>query len=315
MPNSLEILHLTSGALGVSTNSFIVKQGRNSHKVPQNSISRIVVENERVSISSKAVQICAALHISIDFIDFRGVLFAQLIAHKPNPRAILSQERQISLAREIIRTKITNQKNYLAYLDKYHKSLSRHTLKLDALKLKCDQAPNVDALRGIEGSAALIYWAGIRRILDANFTKRITRGAKDAVNSALNYGYAILYSAVQKALVLAGLDLYNSFLHAPDGVKPTLSFDFIEEFRTFLVDRVIISMFNKDEPVKLDSEGLLTKSSRVLIAANINEKLNSRTMWKKRRVKCENIIRAQALHLAKFLRGKERKYKGFVGKF
>ena len=168
---------------------------------------------------------------------------------------------------------------------------------------------------GFEGSAAAIYWDGIKSILPLEFEKRITFGAKDIVNSSLNYAYAILYSKVQECLYLAGLSLHISFLHALDSTKPTLVFDMIEQFRTFMVDRVIVSMLNKDEPITLNKEGLLTDASKKLIAQNIKEKLGSYTMWKKESCKCENIIMQECYDLARFINGESKSYRPFVGKF
>jgi len=168
---------------------------------------------------------------------------------------------------------------------------------------------------GIEGSISASYWSGLRLVLEVPFERRITQGARDIVNSSLNYAYAILYGKVQHSLVYAGLSLSVSFLHALDDHKPTLTFDMIEEFRTFVVDRTIISMLNKDEPIKLGNDGLLTKSSRKLIAKNIKEKLGSYTMWKKESHKIENIIQTQCFHLARVIEGNDAKYKPFIGKF
>jgi len=89
----------------------------------------------------------------------------------------------------------------------------------------------------------------------------------------------------------------------------------IEEFRTFVVDRTIVSMLNKDEPIKLASDGMLTKPSRELIAKNIKEKLGSYTMWKKKSQKMENIIQIQCYNLAKVVNEEEKNYKAFIGKF
>jgi len=168
---------------------------------------------------------------------------------------------------------------------------------------------------GIEGSISASYWSGIKLILEVPFEGRTTQGAKDIVNSSLNYAYAILYGKVQHSLVHAGLSLNISFLHALDENKPTLTFDMIEEFRTFIVDRTIISMLNKDEPIKLDNNGLLTKASRQLISKNIKEKLGSYTMWKKESRKVENIIQTQCFNLAKAIEDEKAKYKAFVGKY
>lgn len=74
-------------------------------------------------------------------------------------------------------------------------------------------------------------------------------------------------------------------------------------------------MFNKDEVIKLDNEGLLTKDSKQRIAQNIKEKLGSYTMWKKESIKCDKILQVQCFQLAEIVNGNKKKYKGFIGKF
>ena len=168
---------------------------------------------------------------------------------------------------------------------------------------------------GYEGSISAIYWQSLRAIIQVPFEKRVTYGARDIVNSSLNYAYAILYGKVQHYLVHAGLSLNVSFLHSIEANKPTLTFDMIEEFRTFIVDRTIISMLNKDIEIRLDKDGLLTKTSRQLISKNIKEKLGSYTMWKKESIKVENIIQTQCYNLAKTIDDNKIPYRAFIGKF
>ncbi len=172
-----------------------------------------------------------------------------------------------------------------------------------------------DLKAAYEGSISVAYWDSLGLVIEVPFERRVTFGARDIVNSSLNYAYAILYGKIQHSLVHAGLSLSISYLHALDDKKPTLTYDMIEEFRTFVVDRSIISMLNKKEPIKLDSKGLLTKDSRKLISKNIKEKLGSYTMYKKESRKVENIIQSQAYRLAKVVNGEEKKYRAFLGKY
>ncbi len=171
-------------------------------------------------------------------------------------------------------------------------------------------------LMGYEGEISMLYWQALVIILSdkSNFKGRVNRGASDLVNSALNYGYAILYSRVQNALHRAGLALHISFLHSMQDGKPTLVYDMVEEFRAFVVDRAIVSMVNKNEPLKLDSKNLLTTKSRELIVKNVKERLGVYTKHKKVSKKVENIILDQAYMLARHVRG-EDKYKPFIGKY
>lgn len=319
-------LHISTPGLwlGVSKNKFTLKKyGKIQSTYPLDKIKRIILEGKGYSLSSDVIQKCAKNSITIDFIDRDALNYASLITYKSTlsqlihkQSLILNTPLQLTLAKEFIRGKAKNQINYIKYLDKYHKILDENITKMEQLLKESKTKPTtVNQLMGYEGSISVLYWDSIRLILDVPFEKRITFGAKDIVNSSLNYGYAILYGKVQHSLVHAGLSLNISFLHSLDNKKPTLTFDMIEEFRTFIVDRTIISMLNKDEPIKLGNDGLLTKSSRQLISKNIKEKLGSYTMWKKVSTKVENIIQIQSNNLAKIVRNNENKYKAFIGKF
>ena len=112
---------------------------------------------------------------------------------------------------------------------------------------------------------------------------RETRGATDRFNSALNYGYGILYAKVEQALVLAGLDPYGGFLHADRPGKPSLVLDLIEEFRQTVVDRTIIGMVNKHVAIEQDENDRLTETTRKKIAEKVLERLESSEMYEKKR--------------------------------
>jgi group II intron reverse transcriptase/maturase/CRISPR-associated endonuclease Cas1 len=310
--------------LSISKNKFVIKQyGKVQNTYPLDSIKRIILEGKGYSLSTDVIKVCADNGITIDLIDTKGNQYASLITYKSTisqtvhkQATLLNTPMQLYLALEFIKGKAKNQINYLKYLDKYHKILESNISKMEnILLLGKSKATSINELMGYEGSISTLYWDSLKLILDIPFEKRITQGAKDIVNSSLNYGYAILYGKVQHSLVHAGLSLNISFLHSLDTKKPTLTFDMIEEFRTFIVDRTIISMLNKDEPIKLGNDGLLTKSSRQLISKNIKEKLGSYTMWKKQSIKVENIIMTQCYSLAKVINAETKKYKAFIGKY
>jgi len=309
--------------LGISKNKFVLKEyGKVQQRYPLERVKRIIFEGKGFALSADVIAKCADNGITIDFINQKALPYASLITYNAattqtivNQAKLLNSQKQLELAKAFIKGKAKNQINYIKYLNKYHQLLDKSIESMEKTAVKIKTAQSVDELMGVEGSISAAYWNALRLILQVPFEKRVTQGAKDRVNAALNYAYAILYGKVQHSLVYAGLSLNISFLHALDNNKPTLTFDMIEEFRVFVVDRVIISMFNKDEPIKLDSDGLLTKKSRQLIARNIKEKLGSYTMWKKESRKIENIIQTQAYQLAKVVNGELKKYKPFIGKF
>lgn len=318
-------LHINSFGLtlGISKNKFVIKEyGKVQKTFPFDKISRIILEGQGISLSTDVIKKSVENNITIDFLDRDAISYASLISYKASTTQniqkqsmLLNSDIHIYLAKAFIQGKAKNQINYIKYLNKYHKFLESNIKKMESIYKNIKKASTINETMGFEGSISVIYWDSIKLILEVPFEARITFGAKDIVNSSLNYAYAILYGKVQHALVYAGLSLNISFLHAIDNQKPTLVYDMIEEFRTFVVDRTIFSMLNKNEPIKLDKDGFLNKSSKQLIAKNIKEKLGSYTMWKKESIKVENIIQTQCYKLAKAIEENKESYRPFIGKY
>ena len=166
---------------------------------------------------------------------------------------------------------------------------------------------------GYEGSSANIYWNCVGKVLREENFKRVTKGAKDKINSAFNYGYALLYNRVQEALIKAGLSINISFLHSLDN-KPTLVFDFIEEFRSFVVDRAVVFALNKSDDINIDNTGRLSKRARKRIIEEVNERLGSFQKYGKVKRSVEDIILLQAYKLSKAI-NENITYKSFIARF
>jgi CRISPR-associated protein Cas1 len=168
-------------------------------------------------------------------------------------------------------------------------------------------------LMGMEGRAAQKYWKAVKLTLPVKygFTGRTGRGATDPVNSALNYGYGILYGQVERSLVLAGLDPFAGFLHVDRPGKPSLTLDFIEEFRPVVVDRTVFGLATKNVSFDFDENNMLTKETRRMLADKINERLDTEAAFEGKRHPLRSIIQMQARHLATCLRGERPSYSSF----
>lgn len=311
--------------LGISKNKFVVKQyGKIVESTPEDQVKRIIIDSKGVLLSSDVIQKCSQQNIPIDFIDYNANPYASLITFSASLAQntlkqveILNTNRHLELAKSFIKGKAKNQVNYIKYLEKYHKKLSDDIEVMENLLRNMKyKAKDINSLLGYEGNISSAYWKALKKVLneDIAFEKRDRRGATDLFNMSLNYSYAILYGKVQSNLVKAGLSLHVSYLHSLNSSKPTLVYDFIEEFRTFIVDRVIISLFNRKEKITLDPHGLLNKQSRQLIAKNIYEKFDSYTTYREEKRKVEDIIEIQAYKLFNAINN-SKTYHPFIGKY
>lgn len=305
-------------------------------EVPLIHLKQVLVIDTGVSISSDVVKVCCEEGIPIHFLTARGqpvagVYSAGLTGTVKTRRAqLLAYEGTIgvSLAKAFIFGKLENQANLLRYIAKYRKETNPdlyEDMMLMALEMRDYQheleqlqAERIEHIReqmmSVEGRAAQRYWLAVARIIppELEWPGRETRGALDCFNSALNYGYGILYSQVEQALILAGLDPYAGFLHADRPGKPSLVLDLIEEFRQAVIDRTIIGLVNKHVMIEQDEECLLSETTRRKIAEKVLERLVSSELYEKKRQALRFILQNQARHLALFVRSERPTYEAFV---
>jgi len=170
-----------------------------------------------------------------------------------------------------------------------------------------------DSLRGLEGTAGRLYFETINYVMPSayQFNGRSSRPAKDSYNAFLNYAYGILYSRIEKALILAGLDPYVGYLHRDDYNQKSMVYDFIEPYRIF-VEIPVFRLFsskkvNKAHLDEITNGVTLNKSGKELLINALNDYLESEAIrYKNRNQTRANIIQQEAHQYANSLIYKEK---------
>ena len=320
---------LTTRGVTISEKGKII-----SYHHPDN-LSQIVITGQGVSMSSNLISFCLGKKIPIDFFDHQGTHLGSIINSKYLQNTLwdvqskASSDFKNSIALGIINGKIKNQFALVKYFNKYHKS---HYPNLQAKLSMVEQEAEafrrwrksssisdeefIQKLVGHEAQMAIRYWDYIRELIsddDVDFAQREHQGAKDLVNSMLNYGYGILYVRVWQALLAAKLNPYDSIIHVRQDGKPTLVYDMVELFRSQIVDRVVISLIQKGQDLEVRN-GLLTDNTRQLLVKSVMERLARYEKYQGEEIKMEQIILRQVRLLAKAFEGTE-KFKPYVAKW
>jgi CRISPR-associated protein Cas1 len=117
--------------------------------------------------------------------------------------------------------------------------------QLTASSQKARRGRGLETLRGIEGTAAAIYFPGFARCLRRtfNFQKRTRRPPADPVNSLLSFAYSLLYN---EAISATGFDCYIGFFHTIHYGRCSLALDLMEDFRPLVADRLALNLVNLD---------------------------------------------------------------------
>ena len=123
----------------------------------------------------------------------------------------------------------------------------------------------------------------------------------------------MIYPRVWQALLLRKLNPVVSVIHVPQQGKPTFVYDVVELFRAQAVERVVISLIQKKEPLKI-TDGKLGDETRKLLVRNILERLNRYEKYRGVEMRLADIINAQALEIANFI-DKGATYRPYVAKW
>ena len=251
-----------------------------------------------------------------------GLPISGIDARLGQARLFHSPSHRLGIAREIIRSKIHNQRVLLMR----NGDAPDHVLKqLVDLREKTGDARDLDSLRGLEGSAAAHYFAHFKTMLKGtafenfDFDERNRRPPRDPVNSLLSQGYSILAKELTGICHAVGLDPFIGVFHQPRYGRPALALDLMEEFRPLIADSVVISLLNRSEL----SPGDFKQTARGTLLTNEGRRQFWRAWFRRMdskvkhpqfgyRMSYRRMLDVQTRQLWRYLRGEAKTYYGFT---
>lgn len=262
-----------------------------------------------------------------------GEVNGNVLLRRTQYRIADAPEKSLGIARNMIAAKLYNSKWTL------ERTVRDHGMRIDAELFKSKSAylqeaiekaihaADADALRGIEGEAASVYFSVFDDMIlqqkeDFRFTGRNRRPPLDRVNALLSFAYALCTGMCTSALEAVGLDPYVGFLHTDRPGRRSLALDLVEEFRAQMCDRFVLTLINKKIAeakhfdVREDGAVLLNEDGRrAFIGAWQKRKDDElRHPFLDEKVQWGMLPYVQALLLARYLRGDLDAYPPFLWK-
>ena len=293
---------------------------------PVRALEKIIILRPS-SISTGAVQLALEAGVDIVYLNSFGTPVGRIFSSSPKGMAELrkaqvvfsSSPKALELSRTLVAAKGANQVAHLRQLARqYRTSFTREIVQcetmIDSLNL-LDGDIQRGKLFGTEGYIADKYFACLRKLHVFPGRKPQER---DKFNSALNYGYGMLYNEVERACLYVGLDPYMGLYHTERYGKPSVVLDLVEEFRVPIIDSTIFPLFlNKQmeqaenfEPIQPGVYRLSQDGKRKIVEAVYN-RFNEQVFWDGKRREVKAVIRYQMQCLAQYFLGKRRHYEPF----
>lgn len=221
---------------------YMVVRGLETKRVLLDEIGILLIENPAVSLTGILIEALTEKKIKVIFCDRKRNPVAELMPHhgchdsaaKIRTQIVWEQNIKDIIWRDIVSEKIRKQSEFLMEIGKIQQAgmLSEYVKQVEL----------ADATNR-EGHAAKVYF-------NALFGMDFTRSADIPANAALNYGYSLVLSAINREVSANGYLTQLGIFHNNMFNHYNLSCDFMEPFR-ILVDRMVYSMkptkFEQDE--------------------------------------------------------------------
>lgn len=308
-------------------------------RVPIHTLGGIVCFGQ-VSASPPLMELCGEAGVTLSFLSERGKFLARL--HGPVSGNVLLRREQYrraddeasssAIARAVLISKIANCRTVILRSAREQTggkcadsllSAAAHLARI--LKNLEQRITSLDALRGMEGEAARKYFDVFDHLILTQkdgfyFRERSRRPPLDNINALLSFIYTLLAHDVASALEGVGLDPSVGFLHRDRPGRPGLALDIMEEFRSFLADRLALSLINRQQIKSGNFQRTETGAvmmddktrKEVLVSYQKRKQEEIQHPFLGEKVAIGLLPHCQAMLLARYLRGDLEGYPPFI---
>jgi len=303
---------------------IVIVETNDGHKVEVSPAfhQALILGTGRASITTSALRKLAEWGVDLVVLSSRGeplgrfypTVINRTISSRVEQYKAMLDGRGLKVAKAIVEAKVRNQAAILRYFSRvrHYNELREIAGLLERIadELAESRVEDPREIMEYESRAARYYWSSVASLLPSyyEFSGRDPQSS-DPFNMMLNYGYGILYPRVEKALLLVGLDPYAGFMHREKSGRPTLVYDFIEQFRQPAVDKPIIARASRIKP-RIEA-GFLSRETRREIARIVLENLARLHNIGSRKAPLDKIILRKASELTAYLRGTLSEFKGY----
>lgn len=241
-------------------NIKVSREGYPDIKVPLEDIHSIIIDNPKLTLTIQFINQCSEYNINVVTCGADHSPKTLLIPHQGHYASAKTLRNQLEWKTEekeklhqlIVKHKIRNQIQACAICNIDPEQINYRKLVSYVEQVQLNDKTNR------EGLAAKIYFGLM-------FGSEFYRFDDDAINSGLNYGYAILRSQISKVLIAKGLNTHLGIFHKGPENSFNLSDDVIEVFRPIIDVWVYDNLRFEDELTREHRKEILKLSTKKIL--------------------------------------------------
>lgn len=303
---------------------FLMELKEEKQEISAKKVDQILITTH-AALSTDAIELALDYNIDIVFLRNTGQPLGRVWHSKLGSISTIRRKQLflqdkpygLKLVKEWIIQKMENQINHIGDLGVNRRDDEKRVLikeTIDGIRELQTKISTIDdnktvedvreTIQGYEGTASRIYFGTLSKLIPEKyaFSGRSKNPAKDHFNCLLNYSYGILYSSVEKACIIAGLDPYIGIMHTDNYNKKALVFDLVEIYRGYM-DELVFKLFSTkkidNSHVKVVEGGLyLNQEGKKVLITSYNLLLEKKIRYKGRNIEFANIIQYDCHQIA-----------------
>lgn len=319
----------------------IKHEGVSKLRVPLHNLEGIVCFGWNTVASAALMAACSDAQVSLSFHNpngrflaaTRGFASGNIHLRKEQYRKADDLQESLRVASHMVAAKLSNCRTVLLRARRDHGE--KEPVRASRLQHAADEigkslrysieVPDLDGLRGVEGDGAAQYFSVFSDLIlsdrpSLQMHGRNRRPPLDPVNALLSFCYSLLMHDCRSALESCGLDPQCGYLHRDRPGRPSLALDLMEEFRSYVADRVVLNLLNRKQIVEKDfvfepsGAVVLKEDSRKKVLVAWQERKKEEVLHPFTKEKCTLGIlpHLQARLLARYIRGDLDGYPAFL---
>ena len=215
---------------------------------------RTIIAHGELHLTTAAMRRLGELGIAVSWLNRGGTRLAGRLDHPGTDRTLtrLLQYRawedpqwRLLTARGLVVDEIESTIVAIEHYRRQGKNVDGRPVELlKGVASTARSASTVEALRGVEGRAAALWFGDFGKLLrrDWSFSGRRRRPPPDAINSLLSLGYMQLYHRVAARESASGLEVALGALHEFRPSRMSLASDVMEPLRIPVVNRWVVAI-------------------------------------------------------------------------
>lgn len=243
-----------SGQLARKDNTLVLEREKKKKFIPVEKIESISSFGE-LDLNTRVLSFLSQKEIALHVFSHNGWYGGSFVPRRQKVsgkllteqvKTLLDPTKRLKIAREFIDGAMHNMVRILQRQSEKIQNYRERINGLSDIRNRLSSATTINGVMAVEGAFRQYYYPLLAQLTGQEFITRVKQPPLGILNCMISFGNTLLYTRTLNKIYQTQLDPTISYLHEPCEMRFSLSLDISEIFKPVIIDRLIVSLLNKN---------------------------------------------------------------------